>query len=60
MEMVEVSLGMINGIFHFHDPSTLTISLPGWIKYWFPEFELTWLGVRAVLKSNPTYLTGCL
>lgn len=42
MEMVGVTLGTdykhyMEGILKFRI---------GWIKYWFPEFEFTWLAVR--------------
>lgn len=42
MEMVGVTLGTdykhyMGGILKFRI---------GWIKYWFPEFEFTWLAVR--------------
>lgn len=41
MEMVEVTLGKF---IHFLAILILTMRLSvGWIKYWFPEFEFTWL-----------------
>lgn len=40
MDMVEFSLGMVLLVL----VSSNANDLPGWIKHWFPEFELTWLG----------------
>jgi hypothetical protein len=41
MEMVEITLGLCltrDSLMHSH-------CLEGWIKYWFPEFEFSWLAV---------------
>ena len=40
MNMVEFSLGASLSWLPLYTYST---KLLGWIKYWFPEFELTWL-----------------
>jgi aarF domain-containing kinase len=41
METVEIAMGQSTPPSHkLH----LTNTPPGWIKYWFPEFEFTWLG----------------
>jgi hypothetical protein len=29
----------------------------GWIKYWFPEFEFTWLGVSLISLQTVEYNT---
>jgi len=38
-------------------PAQLTIPL-GWVKYWFPEFEFTWLGeeMRANLPNEMNFV----
>ncbi len=44
MEMVDVTLGLSTlGMTQFPSISFVL----GWIKYWFPEFEFSWLAVRS-------------
>jgi aarF domain-containing kinase len=41
MDMVDFTLGMFSDI--PYQTSELDDVQSGWIKYWFPEFEFTWL-----------------
>lgn len=54
MKMVEVTLG--ESLVGWLRCLSSNAELIGWVKYWFPEFEFTWLGVSRIQRFRLTLI----